>query len=178
MDRGEIIFQQGSDLVDFRTTFANSIMVYARWVHDSFRHVLVDACDEYLETNDRNSDKTRSKLISRISKEITSIAKTNNESLPDELEKVHKLCSHFRMSETYSGHIVRVCASGWETPRTDTRRKRGLRNQRWTLVATLHRAGAGRPSPYASTSLQTAFPKSRKIYPRAMKRTLASMVQP
>ena len=41
-----------------------------------------------MECNDRSADKPRSKLITTVSKEITDIAKANNEPLPDEVEKV------------------------------------------------------------------------------------------
>jgi hypothetical protein len=61
---------------------------YARWVLPSFKDSLLSSCDEYLASNDRGSDKTRSKLITRVSKDITDIAQNNNERLPDDLEKV------------------------------------------------------------------------------------------
>jgi hypothetical protein len=61
---------------------------YARWVLPSFREILVGACDEYLESNDRGTDKKRSKLITRIAKDLTDIAQEKGEQLPDDLEKV------------------------------------------------------------------------------------------
>ncbi len=63
---------------------------YSRWVHSSFRQTLLDYCNDYLDTSDRGSDKTRSKLITRVAQEITSIADAQVEAvtLPDDLEKV------------------------------------------------------------------------------------------
>ena len=61
---------------------------YTRWVHASFRDVLIKSCDEYLKTSDRGNDKTRAKLVTRVSKDITEIAKREKETLPDDLEKV------------------------------------------------------------------------------------------
>jgi hypothetical protein len=61
---------------------------YARWVKESFKQTLIDACDEYLDTNDRGNEKTRSKLITRVADEIGAIAKDKTEDVPDELEKV------------------------------------------------------------------------------------------
>jgi len=60
------------------------------WVHPSFRQTLLDNCDEYIDSSDRGSDKTRSKLITRVSKELTDIAQAATESiqLPSDLEKV------------------------------------------------------------------------------------------
>jgi ribosomal 50S subunit-associated protein YjgA (DUF615 family) len=60
------------------------------WVHPSFRQALLDSCDEYIDSSDRGSDKTRSKLITRVSKELTDIAQAATESipLPSDLEKV------------------------------------------------------------------------------------------
>lgn len=63
---------------------------YSRWVHSSFKQTLLDYCNDYLDTSDRGSDKTRSKLITRVAQEITSIADAQDEAvtLPDDLEKV------------------------------------------------------------------------------------------
>ena len=61
---------------------------YACWVLPSFREILVGACDEYLESNDRGTNKKRSKLITRIAKDLTDIAQEKGEQLPDDLEKV------------------------------------------------------------------------------------------
>jgi hypothetical protein len=64
---------------------------YSRWVHKSFKQTLLDNCDEYLETTDRGTDKTRSKLITRVAQDIAAIAEGKSVPLPDDLEKVHHL---------------------------------------------------------------------------------------
>lgn len=61
---------------------------YARWVHASFKQTLIDACEAYVQTNDRGNDKARSKLITQVTQDITDIARNNNETLPDDVEKV------------------------------------------------------------------------------------------
>ena len=61
---------------------------YSCWVHSSFRQTLLDYCNDYLDTSDRGSDKTRSKIITRVAKEITDKAAENNEPVPDDVEKV------------------------------------------------------------------------------------------
>lgn len=61
---------------------------YARWVLESFKHILVDSCDEYFDTNDRGNDKSRSKLITRVANDIAAIAQDKKEHVPDDLEKV------------------------------------------------------------------------------------------
>jgi hypothetical protein len=61
---------------------------YTRWIHDSFEQTLIDTCDEYLDTNDRGGEKKRSKLITRVSKEIAAIGVEQNVAVPNELEKV------------------------------------------------------------------------------------------
>ena len=60
------------------------------WVHPSFRQTLLDNCDEYIDSSDRGSDKTRSKLITKVSKDIADIVEAANEEipLPSDLEKV------------------------------------------------------------------------------------------
>lgn len=62
--------------------------LYARWVLESFKHVLVDGCDKYFDTNDCYSDKSRSRLITQVSNDITAIAQAKQERVPDDLEKV------------------------------------------------------------------------------------------
>ena len=61
---------------------------YARWVLPSFRTILVNRCDDYLNSSDRGTDKGRSKLITEVAKDITDIAQENGENIPDDLEKV------------------------------------------------------------------------------------------
>jgi hypothetical protein len=61
---------------------------YARWVLPSFKQILIDHCDEYLDTSDRGSDKSRSKLITRVANDITAIAQENKEAVPDDIERV------------------------------------------------------------------------------------------
>jgi hypothetical protein len=51
----------------------------------------LDNCDDYLETTDRGTDKTRSKLITRVAQDIAAIALAKEEELPDDLEKVKNL---------------------------------------------------------------------------------------
>ena len=60
------------------------------WVHPSFRQTLLDHCDEYIDSSDCGNDKTRSKLITKVSKDIADIVQAANEeiSLPSDLEKV------------------------------------------------------------------------------------------
>ena len=46
---------------------------YACWVHDVFRHILVESCDEFLQTSDRGGDKARSQFVTNIASQITVI---------------------------------------------------------------------------------------------------------
>ena len=61
---------------------------YAHWVHDAFWHILVESCDEFLQTSDRGGDKARSQFVTNIASQITVIAEVLNTVLPDDLEKV------------------------------------------------------------------------------------------
>jgi len=95
---------------------------YARWVLQSFKQTLVNACDEYLDTNDHSNEKTRSRLITRVSKDISDIAQANNEAIPDDLEKVITpdivvLLNYNRCSS--------VSAYGLGTMHPDMRKRRG-----------------------------------------------------
>jgi hypothetical protein len=48
---------------------------YSHWVHPSFRQTLVDYCDEFLQSSDQGTKKTRSKCITQVAQEITDIVK-------------------------------------------------------------------------------------------------------
>ena len=64
---------------------------YSRWMNESFKQTLLDNCDDYLDTSDCGSDKSRSKLITRVAHDIAAIAQAKNLELPDDLEKVNNL---------------------------------------------------------------------------------------
>ena len=64
---------------------------YARWVLPSFKMILVNHCDDYLNSSDRGTDKACSKLIAKVVKEITDIAQQRSEKIPDALEKAISL---------------------------------------------------------------------------------------
>ena len=81
---------------------------YARWVLDSFRQIFLDACDEYLDTNDRGSEKKRSKLITRVSKDISDIVGAKKERIPDDLEKVVTACSFVFIDSNCFFQSVRI----------------------------------------------------------------------
>src|ERR1700729_394335 len=61
---------------------------YTRWVFPLFRTILVNHCDDYLNSSDRGTDNGRSKLITEVAKDITDIAQEKGENIPDDLEKV------------------------------------------------------------------------------------------
>ena len=61
---------------------------YARWVQEGFKTILLDSCDEYLQSSDRGTEKTRTQLITRVSADMTAAAQETNVLLPDDLEKV------------------------------------------------------------------------------------------
>ena len=63
---------------------------YSHWVHQSFKVILHKYCDEFLASSDRGPEKTRSKLITQVSQEISDVAQRQvDASLPDDLEKVN-----------------------------------------------------------------------------------------
>jgi endo-alpha-1,4-polygalactosaminidase (GH114 family) len=61
---------------------------YTHWALESFKHILVDSCDEYFNTNDRGNDKSQSKLITQVTNDIAAIAQDKKQHVPDDLEKV------------------------------------------------------------------------------------------
>ena len=146
---------------------------YARWVLESFKHILVDSCDEYFDTNDRGNDKSRSKLITRVANDIAAIAQDKNQRVPDDLEKVT-----FYLSPTLNinVNICSVSAYGLVTMREVMPRNRGRKSQRSTPVAIQHHQRRGRLSLFLVISLQNAFPTSNGSFPTTVTKKSENIV--
>jgi hypothetical protein len=102
---------------------------YARWLHTSFKQTLLDSCDEFLESSDRGNDKTRTKLITRVSKDITDIATGNGAPIPDDVEKVitHNLAlTAYSLMFPVCPHMVwELCI--WQCQRSEAGKVKGGR---------------------------------------------------
>jgi len=61
---------------------------YAHWVSPLFKQILVDHCDEYLDSRDCGNNKSRSKLITWVANEIAAYVQDKKEAVPDDIEKV------------------------------------------------------------------------------------------
>ena len=62
---------------------------YNRWVHMSFKEILLSYCDKFIESSDHVPDRTRLQLVTKVSNEIADIAKElTDASLLEDLEKV------------------------------------------------------------------------------------------
>ena len=88
---------------------------YARWVHSSFKQTLIDACDEFLESNDCGKDKKHTEVMKQVSKDITDIVQEKQEQLLDDLEKVKKnfpLCSKSSLMFPVHPHLVWELCNG------------------------------------------------------------------
>ena len=86
----------------FISAFLHSITMapYTCWVHDLFKDLLHDSCDEYLQSSDRGQDKMWTKLITRVSTNIAEITSDNNVMVPDNLEKVVYLFGYLNIFRT------------------------------------------------------------------------------
>jgi hypothetical protein len=147
---------------------------YSRWVHPSFRQTLMDACDEFLQSTDCSNDKTWSKLITRVAKDITDIAKEKNESLPDDLEKV--ILMYLFFSSLIMIHISSVYAYGLATTHLAIPKRRAQQKRSRIHVGTQHHPGHGRLSLYVATSFPTAFQTSKRGFPTVEKKISESIV--
>jgi hypothetical protein len=58
------------------------------WVLSSFKHLLIDSCQEYINSTDKSKEKSRTALITRVAVEIRHAVEGTTEGLPDDLEKV------------------------------------------------------------------------------------------
>ena len=57
-----------------------------KWVHDSFKNILLDNCQAYLDSNDLGKHKARTQLINKVAEKIREV--TPGFDLPDDLNKV------------------------------------------------------------------------------------------
>ena len=73
---------------------------YTHWIHDLFKNLLHNSCDEYLESSDCGQDKTQTKLITRVSANIAEIASNNNVVVPSDLENVVYLFGYLNIFRT------------------------------------------------------------------------------
>src|SRR5260370_40008646 len=58
------------------------------WVLPSFKDILIDTCQEFLNSTDKGKDKKRSSLITRVAGEIRQAIEGTTDTLPEDLEKV------------------------------------------------------------------------------------------
>jgi hypothetical protein len=59
-----------------------------KWATPSFREILVEHCQAFLDSNNLGKDKSRSKLIQQVAEEIQASAKESGEKVPPDLQKV------------------------------------------------------------------------------------------
>src|ERR1700733_6798828 len=97
------------------------------WVLPSFKQILIDSSNEYVNTTDKGRDKARTTLISRVAAEIRNTIDGTVETVPTDLEKVQFMSSFY-----YSSHsdIYRLSARGSEMRQDDTPRVTVVRRQR------------------------------------------------
>jgi hypothetical protein len=88
------------------------------WVLPSFKQILIDSSVEYLTTSNKGKAKERTIFINRIVEEIHQAVVSTNDTLPDDLAKVH-------CSPTYSSHagthIISPSTHGSEMRPADSR---------------------------------------------------------
>jgi hypothetical protein len=64
------------------------------WVLSSFKQLLIDASEEFMNTSDKAKDKPRTALVARVADQIRQIVDGTEDRLPDELEKVKYILLH------------------------------------------------------------------------------------
>ena len=171
MNRGNLFYLSDSKTESTFTCLSTTMAPYARWVLPSFKNTLLSACDEYMTTNDRGSDKARSKLITRVAKDITDIVEGNeNEKVPDDLEKVGNVVTLHALRIAY--HMSSVSAHGLATMHPAIPRRPWRKNPRLTRVAILPLSGHGRPSRFAVPCSWIVLPTSSLNCPTKAKRLL------
>ena len=61
------------------------------WVKDYFKHILIDASEEWMQGKSKGAITTRSEVVKAVSEQIQMAITERNDPVPDELEKV---CIH------------------------------------------------------------------------------------
>lgn len=96
---------------------------YNCWAHQFFRDTLIAAHDKYLESTDHGPDRTWTKLIAKVSQDISDTAKGQmNIFIPDNLENVFPL----RMSQN---NRYGMLIHGLVTMPADMRKNQGQQRQ-------------------------------------------------
>ena len=70
------------------------------WVLPSFKQILIDSCQEFMNVMDKAKDKPRTALVTRVADQICQAVNRTDATLPEDLEKVH----HF--SRTPAGNSL------------------------------------------------------------------------
>jgi hypothetical protein len=58
------------------------------WVLPAFKHILIEASQEFMDATDKAKGKPRTALVNRVADEIRHAVNGTDATLPDELEKV------------------------------------------------------------------------------------------
>ena len=61
------------------------------WVKDYFKHILIDASEEWMQGKSKDAINTRSDVVKAVSEQIQTAITERNDPVPDTLEKV---CIH------------------------------------------------------------------------------------
>lgn len=59
------------------------------WVLPSFKQILIDSCQEFMNVTDKAKDKPRTALVTRVADQIRQAVNGTDATLPEDLEKVH-----------------------------------------------------------------------------------------
>jgi len=78
----------GVGLVRFSETPTSPFTMGKAWVLPSFKNILIDTCQEFLQSTDKSKEKTRSSLITRVAGEVCQVIEGTTDTLPEDLEKV------------------------------------------------------------------------------------------
>ena len=110
----------------------------------SFKQILIDSSNEYVNTTDKGRDKARTTLISRVAAEIRNTIDGTVETVPTDLRKVQFMSSFYYSSNS---DIYRLSARGSEMRQDDTPRVTVVRRRRMKIWAIRLLQNPGPQSP-------------------------------
>jgi hypothetical protein len=145
------------------------------WVRPSFKQILIDCSQEYLNTTDKGREKTRTAMISRVADEIRKTVEGTEDTLPEELEKVQ--LSLMNQSEI-EADFSRLSAHGSETKPADMLKVMAERNLKTTHVVIRLQQNPGLQSPSAEAYTQNRFLRFKYDSPVEVKRFSVTMALP
>ena len=145
------------------------------WVLPSFKHILIDFSEEYLNKTDKGKDKARSALVTTVAHDIRDAVKDTGDSLPDDLEKVGISPYHYCKTPT---NVPSLSEHGFKMRLPDMPKGMEERVPRTIHVAIQRQRGLGLQKQFAERSITTRLQRYKHAYQEEARRIYLNTTPP